>query len=116
VIEAPPHIYVQTLEEWAPGFWDRFFSAVWAGYYRYGKPMQVTSWWRTVSRNADAGGHPESQHLVGTAFDVLPADPALEGAMEMAGFIGVMRPTHLHLQAFPAGLLRQVGFLSAVGI
>lgn len=116
-LQVPPMSYVQTLEQWSPGFWNRFYGAVWAGYNRYQGPMEITSWWRSLDENSLlAGGQPDSQHLVGTALDLVPADPALESAMEMAGFIGVMGARHLHIQAFQAGTLRRVGFLDAVGI
>lgn len=107
---------VNTLEEWSPGFWQRFYSALWAGYYRYDAAMSVTSWWRDHYTNITVGGHPDSQHRVGTALDLAPPDPRLVQAMQMAGFEAVLEPTHVHVQAFPAGLLRRVGFLDAVGV
>jgi hypothetical protein len=115
-VTPPPISIANTLEHWLPGFWNRFYGAVWAGYYRWGGELTITSWYRDEYTNAAVGGHPDSQHRVGTALDLVPADPRLAEAFRLAGFQAVVEPTHVHVQAFPAGILRDSGFLQAVGI
>lgn len=115
-VDAPPLYVVHTVEAWAPGFWDAFVRAVWQGYGVWGRHMTVTSWWRSQEGNARKGGHPDSQHLIGAALDLVPADPALAAAMGSAGFLSLTEWDHVHIQAWPAGLVRRVGLLQAVGV
>ncbi len=71
----------------------------------------LTSWFRDVLANADAGGDAYSQHLVGLAFD---ADGPLEQkdefvrALRRVGHVVVPEETHVHWQAFAPGLLRRL--------
>ena len=110
-MHAPPYSIVWTVDRWAPGIWDAFFEAVWWAYRR--DPFTVTSWWRSPTMNAEAGGHPDSQHLIGTALDATrEAGPALREA----GFVVLDYPTHVHAQVWPAGLARRAGLLDAVGV
>ncbi len=115
MISIPPNSIVWTVDRWSPGFWQLFVDGVWAGYRRYGSGMDITSWWRGVSENAAVGGHPNSNHLVGAALDLVPADPALLAAMQDAGFVGRVTD-HVHIQAWPVGAARHSGLLGAVGV
>jgi hypothetical protein len=110
-MDAPPHSIIWTVDRWAPGIWDAFFQAIWWAYRR--DPFTVTSWWRSVASNNLAGGHPDSQHLCGTAIDATEgAGPALRAA----GFIVLEYPHHVHAQAWPAGTARRAGLLDAIGV
>jgi hypothetical protein len=115
VIAPPPSSIVYTVERWAPGFWQDFVDAVWAGYRIWGQPIDITSWYRGVTENMVAGGHPDSNHLVGAAIDILPADQALLDAFRRVGFVGRVTD-HTHLQAWPVGVARNSGLLAAVGV
>jgi len=87
----------------------RFFFTVLAA--RPGR-LVATSWWRDAQENADVGGHPESQHLVGLGLDFDgPEDElhAFEHRLQTLGISTVMELTHLHTQAFPAGFLSALG-------
>ena len=75
---------------------------------------RLTSWYRSPETNAAAGGHPQSQHLVGLALDfsVGPVDHRTDGrALQLAavlgsrGFVVVPEQSHVHVQTFPAGAL-----------
>lgn len=71
----------------------------------------VTSWYRTPSENARVGGHPESQHLFGFALDVATDDPgAFAQRARESGLEAIVEPDHVHVQIFPAGFLRSLGF------
>ncbi len=74
--------------------------------------LSVTSWFRTPEHNRIEGGSPESQHLFGLAWD-LAAPPAslshLAQHMRAQGLIAVQERDHVHVQAFPAGVLARAG-------
>jgi len=65
----------------------------------------VTSWLRTAARNNHNGGHPRSQHLRGTAADIVYDDgvfPPIDEASEFASGLGlkvVRESDHDHVQA-----------------
>jgi hypothetical protein len=71
-----------------------------------------TSWWRSIAHNAAVGGHPYSQHLLGTAADFVPArgwtNGELVAAARRAGLIAQDEGDHVHLQLFAAGTLDRV--------
>jgi hypothetical protein len=117
---------VVKIERLAPGFWKRFTGAaeaalrsanyrrpneVWAG------PVEVTSWYRTSGKNRRVGGHPDSQHLIGLAFDV--GGPNFHRAavpLRQAGFVVVEERDHLHVQALAAGVPRESGLMEYLGL
>lgn len=73
----------------------------------------ATSWYRSAEKNASVGGSPESQHLFGFAVDVVSDRP--QQVVEVARALGlypVLEFDHVHIQTFPAGFLRQIGFFS----
>ena len=113
---APP-VYTQfLLDQLAPGVWSFFLGAANSGLGGLGA-VRVTSWWRTVSRNRSVGGHPESQHLVGTAADACTSDNA-RAARQLAqrGLIAIDEGDHVHFQVWPAGTLARFGILDRVGV
>ena len=64
----------------------------------------VTSWYRGPVRNEAVGGHRQSQHLLGLAFDVVGPDLAqLQADLRVAGFNTVTYPDHVHAQALRSG-------------
>jgi len=118
----PPRNVVRFFEDIIPGFWGRWIGAAeWA--LReidadVGGDTTITSWHRSQSKNRRVRGLPDSQHLVGLALDIETQDlNEAADRFRQAGFIAVpFRPLHLHVQTFPAGLLREVGVLDALGI
>lgn len=41
---------------------------------RVGQPLEITSGYRCIPHNAEVGGVPDSQHVLGTAIDLVPPD------------------------------------------
>lgn len=113
---SPPYRTMWVVDYWAPGFWVGFFNELNAAVAATG-PVTVTSWWRSPSRNAEVGGSPDSQHLIGTAVDFVTEEPG-KLARELAGlgWVSVNEGDHLHVQAWPAGVARSVGLLDALGL
>jgi len=77
-------------------------------------PLQATSWYRDREENWRVEGDEYSQHRIGLAVDLIPADPALAAVLRRQGLVVVNERDHLHVQAWPKGLLRQIagyGFL-----
>jgi len=84
-----------------------------------GLRFRITSWYRDPDRNERVGGSPASQHLVGLAFDLAPADERLADSLRSAGMIVVNEGDHLHVQVWTAGTLRLLvarGFPIPTGI
>jgi len=73
-----------------------------------------TSWYRDQTNNARVGGAPESQHLLGFAFDLTTGDLTesrqIAARLREAGLVAVIESDHVHAQLFPAGFLRSLGF------
>lgn len=69
---------------------------------------EVTSWYRDPVQNQRVGGSPFSQHLAGFAFDVVHDRPVEFAAIaDSLGFIPIIEKDHVHVQFFPAGVLRR---------
>lgn len=103
---SPPPYVVRAVEAAAPGFVAWWNAALPWAYQRSG-PWTVTSWWRSPEHNRSVGGVDDSQHLIGTAFDVIER-PRIAEALRAAGFVVVREPDHLHVQAWPAGYASRV--------
>ena len=67
--------------------------------------LQVNSWWRSPTQNAQVGGARYSQHLLGLAFDLDSSDLDLLETAARAYWPGVVvrEPGYLHLQLARAG-------------
>jgi zinc D-Ala-D-Ala carboxypeptidase len=55
---------------------------------RHGRPIRIVSGYRCPVHNAQVHGAPDSQHMYGTAADLLPGVASV-GDAEAAGFIGI---------------------------
>jgi hypothetical protein len=123
----PPRHIVAFFEGIIPGFWGRWLSAAtWA--LReidadVGGETVITSWYRSPSQNVAASGAEDSQHLFGLALDVVPGKGSLQlaineaaGRFREAGFVVAPAPRHLHVQTFPAGLLRSAGVFDVIEV
>lgn len=68
--------------------------------------VSITSWQRSRAHNAEVGGVDQSQHLVGTAWDVAGPDQ-LEYAARAAqrGLVVIDEGDHVHVQLFRAGTI-----------
>jgi len=71
-------------------------------YYRYRLAragLKVTSWFRTVWKNAEVGGVVNSRHLVGLAFDVTPNTIKTMKTLAPFGFRKVIdEGSHVHVE------------------
>jgi len=116
MIFAPPFFVHSTVTRWVPGFWPLFFGAANSGIL---PASRVTSWYRTRSSNLRVGGSRDSQHLIGTAFDLVhaPGEKFRQvGRLRDRGFLVTVGLDHVHAQAFEAGTPRSSGLLRAVGL
>lgn len=123
----PPRNTLKFFERLFPGIWNEWGAAVEAALLQIdvggSEPTMITSWWRSPNENRRVGGHPDSQHLVGLAFDVVPGKGTSRLAISEAaqrfrefGFTVEPAEAHVHVQTFPAGILRQVGILDALNL
>lgn len=123
----PPRTTFSFFDRLIPGIWQQ-----WAGAAQFALEQidaegfgetTITSWFRSPFDNRRVGGDPDSQHLVGLAIDVTPGKGTSRLAIneaaqifQAAGFIAVPEEIHVHVQTFPAGILRQVGVLDALRV
>jgi len=123
----PPIDTVRFFERLIPGLWLKWITAADHALREIdddaGGDTIITSWFRSPAENRRVGGDPDSQHLVGLALDIVPGKPSIQLAVAEAssrfaeaGFLVVPTSTHLHVQTFPAGLLRDAGVLDAVNV
>lgn len=111
----PPYSIVWTVDRWAPGVYRDFWSALVGGLQ--GMPVAVTSYWRDPATNRAVNGARDSQHLIGLGIDLVPADTGeAASALGARGLVVVPYPTHLHVQAWPAGVARRSGLLDVLGL
>ena len=115
-LSPPPLAIASQIAVWIPGIWPVFVAAANRGLSE-GRANQVTSWWRSPEENRRVGGNEESQHLLGLAFDAsAPSLPLLAQALRDAGFRVVEERSHIHAQAYQAGVLGRAGFFRALGL
>lgn len=60
--------------------------------------MTITSWWRTPEKNKAVGGHPYSWHLLGLAYDIVPASEQNNRTLQRLGFHTLNEGGHIHAQ------------------
>ncbi len=73
-------------------------------------PVRPSSYLRTPQENESVGGHRASQHLIGTAMDVVGPEnrstfdgrPAFTRLLNQLGLTVLDQGTHLHVQLFPS--------------
>lgn len=113
-VSPPPPAIVFAIATWIPGIWPLFLGAANASLSR---GDVVFSWWRSPQHNADVGGHPASQHLVGLAFDVASPSPIqLAVALRGVGFTVIESTQSVHAQTFLAGVIEKSGILDVLGL
>ncbi len=103
----PPNLLASGWFPFILNFYWRAVRLFWAF-----RGLALTSWFRTPERNRIEGGHPESQHLFGLAWDIAAPPNQLAAITETArrfGLVAVHERDHVHVQAFPAGALARAG-------
>ena len=110
---APPPFVAWQVEHAAPGGYALFLARLRRGVTG---SVTFTSWWRDPASNAAVGGDAASQHLIGWAVDVVPAEriDQLAASMRSAGLVAVEYSSHVHVQLLPAGLLARSGLVTAI--
>ena len=111
-LEGPPRSIVWQVERLVPGLLPEFVSRV----VRVQGVRVFTSWWRGTGDNARVGGSPDSQHLWAAAVDVTGDLDSIERSAAALGLIAVRFARHVHIQAWPAGVARRIGFIGALSI
>ena len=101
------------MDRLVPGLLPAFVSAVVAGAPR---GTTATSWWRGSSANQRVGGSPDSQHLWAAGVDLVGDLDSIERGMRAQGLVVVRGPSHVHVQAWPAGAARRLGLPQALGL
>jgi len=77
--------------------------------------LRASSWYRDVESNRRAGGHPDSQHLLGLALDVTgPVEVLDRFLIELRGvrLIAIDELSHVHVQLLAAGQARGEGLFA----
>ena len=84
------------------------------GQLRIPPNTRASSWWRSVEINRREGGHPNSQHLVGLAVDLVVPESEHTLFVEQLLQLGlrfVVESDHIHIQFGPAGYAVASGFI-----
>ncbi|MEE8509324.1 MAG: D-Ala-D-Ala carboxypeptidase family metallohydrolase [Myxococcota bacterium] len=86
-----------------------------------GPSIRITSWWRDAVTNRRVGGHPQSQHLLGLAIDLVGEESELRSIVSQVGQLSLgveaIRETgHLHIQWLPAGQAASAGLFDRVRV
>jgi len=108
-LSPPPLALVWQMERFVPGLLPTFVALVNRVPF-----SSVNSWWRSPSDNERVGGAADSQHLWAAAVDVSGDLDAIETGARESGLIPVRFARHVHIQAWPAGVARQVGLPQAL--
>ncbi len=106
MVRVPPQRIIDQMDHLLPGIWPAFLGRVVDGARESRSHVQVSSWYRDPPTNRAVGGAAESQHLLGLAIDLVSDNPvALEKALDAQGIVAIRERTHVHVQAYPAGLV-----------
>jgi len=117
VVNSPPYRVLYGVNYYAPGFWWDFFRELDQAVRATGAPVMATSWHRSRLDNERVGGQVDSQHLIGTAVDLVTEKPTqLANELGGLGWVAINEGDHVHAQAWPAGIARSVGLLDALGL
>lgn len=114
-VERPPLPIVRAVHNRLPGVYHHLIRGLLVAAQPF-DGVRLTSWWRTPEHNRAVGGHPESQHLVGLAFDLVAPPLAMHRIAQRArdvGLVAVNEGDHVHLQALQPGQLARFGVLAA---
>lgn len=68
---------------------------------KYFLKLDITSWWRSYSKNKQIGGTNRSQHLIGWGFDIIPATENNNKKLQKIGLHTLNEGDHIHAQIFP---------------
>lgn len=60
--------------------------------------LTVTSWWRSPWHNKEVGGVANSLHMVGLAWDIIPASAENYSFLKSLGLTVIDEADHLHAQ------------------
>lgn len=116
-IFAPPLSIQYVVNDHATGIYPFWVRAIVSAIESTDPRVRLTSWWRDSRTNRRVGGSADSQHLIGLGLDLVSPQPeALAAAARTRGLVAVVYPTHVHIQAWPAGVARDEGILSALGL
>lgn len=101
----PPYVARVVAQRLGVAFWAAFRDAVEKALS--GQDVRITSWYRSPGHNREVGGAAGSQHLIGTALDLVGPDAARAGeALRAEGFYVIDEGDHIHAQAFDASVAR----------
>ncbi len=81
---------------------------------RVGPSIRISSWWRDPVTNRRVGGHPQSQHLLGLAIDLVGEERELGEILRQTldfplGIQAIRETSHVHIQWLPAGQAAAIG-------
>ena len=98
---APPVSVQQLVSSRCVGCWEFFVGSFRAVRLDPTRSIGVSSWWRSDQANQLAGGAPTSQHLVGTAVDLVgDGGPEVARQLQAFGWTWIPESDHQHLQVF----------------
>jgi len=99
-LRTPPREVIDAVHAQCPGCWPFFVGTI-----RNLRPVQgavtASSWWRSSETNREVGGSATSQHLVGTAIDLVgPGARDVADQLRNAGWVWIPEGDHEHMQVF----------------
>lgn len=118
-VQLPPPWVNQGVNRYLPGVYGVFWQILTAAHGDLKGDFQLTSYYRSAVKNRSVGGASDSQHQLGLAVDfVYPRKvaPIPIGRMRQWGLTVIDEGDHIHIQAYPAGLLRRWGIFQALGL
>ncbi len=88
---------------------------------RPGRSIRISSWWRDPVTNRRVGGHPQSQHLLGLAIDLVGEERELGEIIRQVrefslGIEAIRQTSHVHIQWLPAGQAAATGLFDRVRV